>query len=62
MRRSQSVAARNQQFKTGDKVRHNLFGEGIVLESEEYEFVEVQFGERIGKKRLSVDFANLEKL
>ncbi|MBE3559318.1 MAG: UvrD-helicase domain-containing protein [Ktedonobacteraceae bacterium] len=53
------------QFKAGDHVRHNIFGEGIVLKSEmeeTTEFVEVQFKGQFGKKRLSMDFAKLEKL
>jgi DNA helicase II / ATP-dependent DNA helicase PcrA len=55
---------RGQQYKPGDKVRHNIFGGGIILKSEmeqDTEFVEVQFEGRIGKKRLSMDFAKLEK-
>lgn len=54
-----------QQFKPGDRVSHTIFGEGIVLKSEmeqQTEFVEVQFQGRHGKKRLSMDFARLEKL
>ncbi len=54
-----------QQFKGGDRVRHDLFGEGIILKSEMdhgTEFVEVQFKGKHGKKRLSTDFAKLEKL
>jgi len=53
------------QFHPGDRVRHDRFGEGIVLKSEivkESEFVEVQFQGKEGKKRLSMDFAKLEKL
>ncbi len=53
-----------QQFKAGDKVRHDMFGEGIILKSEMdrgTEFVEVQFKGKNGKKRLSMDFAQLEK-
>jgi DNA helicase-2/ATP-dependent DNA helicase PcrA len=56
---------KGQQFKAGDRVRHNRFGEGIILKSEmegETEFVEVQFEAKFGKKSLSMDFANLEKL
>jgi DNA helicase-2/ATP-dependent DNA helicase PcrA len=56
---------KGQQFTPGDHVRHNRFGEGIVIKSEmegETEFVEVQFQGNVGKKRLSMDFANLEKL
>jgi len=56
---------KGQQYKPGDKVRHNIFGGGIVLKSEmeqDTEFVEVQFEGKIGKKRLSMDFAKLEKL
>jgi hypothetical protein len=54
-----------QHYKSGDKVRHDTFGEGIVLKSEmvnDTEFIEVQFEGKYGKKRLSMDFAKLEKL
>jgi DNA helicase-2/ATP-dependent DNA helicase PcrA len=54
-----------QQFKPGDRVMHAIFGEGTVLKSEmeqQTEFVEVQFGGKHGKKRLSMDFAKLEKM
>ena len=54
-----------QQYKAGDRVRHDKFGEGLVLKSEmeaTTEFVEVQFQGKHGKKRLSLDFARLEKL
>ena len=60
----QPAKPKGQQFKPGDKVRHNLFGVGIVLKSEmeaSTEFVDVQF-QQYGKKRLSMDFAKLEKL
>jgi DNA helicase-2/ATP-dependent DNA helicase PcrA len=56
---------KEQQFKPGDKVRHMLFGEGIILKStmeRGTEFVEVQFQGKHGKKSLSMDFAKLEKL
>jgi DNA helicase-2/ATP-dependent DNA helicase PcrA len=56
---------KEQQFKPGDKVLHDRFGEGLILKSEmegETEFVEVQFQGKHGKKRLSLDFARLEKL
>jgi DNA helicase-2/ATP-dependent DNA helicase PcrA len=56
---------KGQQFNPGDRVRHDRFGAGIILKSEmegETEFVEVQFEGNLGKKRLSMDFANLEKL
>ncbi|HEY6541078.1 MAG TPA: 3'-5' exonuclease, partial [Ktedonobacteraceae bacterium] len=54
-----------QQFKSGDAVRHNTFGEGVILKSEmvqDTEFVDVQFHGKHGKKRLSMDFAKLEKI
>ncbi len=57
--------AKEQQFKAGQRVRHSLFGEGVILKSEMEagtEFVEVQFQGRHGKKRLSMDFAKLEKI
>lgn len=56
---------KGQQFKPGDRVRHSIFGEGIILKSEmeqQTEFVEVQFQGKVGKKRLSMDFAKLEKI
>ena len=57
------IQPKAQQFKAGDKVRHDMFGEGIILKSEMdrgTEFVEVQFKGKNGKKRLSMDFAKLE--
>jgi DNA helicase-2/ATP-dependent DNA helicase PcrA len=52
------------QFETGDRVRHPLFGEGIVIESKiagNDEEVTVAFEEK-GIKRLLASFARLEKL
>ncbi len=51
-------------YKPGERVSHAIFGQGIVLKSEveeQTEFVEVQFQGKHGKKRLSMDFAKLEK-
>ena len=55
----------SQQYKPGERVRHDKFGDGIILKSEmeqNTEFVEVQFQGKHGKKRLSLDFAKLEKI
>ncbi len=63
--RTEPVKPKEQQFKPGDRVRHSIFGEGIILKSEmesDTEFVDVQFQGKHGKKRLSLDFAKLEKL
>jgi DNA helicase-2/ATP-dependent DNA helicase PcrA len=52
------------QFETGDRVRHRIFGEGIVIESKvtgDDEEVTVAFEEK-GIKRLLASFAKLEKL
>jgi len=54
-----------QQYQPGEVVRHDKFGEGIIIKSEMEqgtEFVEVQFQGKHGKKRLSMDFAKLEKI
>jgi DNA helicase-2/ATP-dependent DNA helicase PcrA len=54
-----------QVYHPGEQVRHAIFGDGIVLKSEiqeQSEFVEVQFKGKHGKKRLSMDFARLEKI
>src|SRR6266702_3386727 len=59
------AAPKEQQYKPGDRVLHNLFGRGTILKSEmeqNTEFVEVQFEGKVGKKRLSMDFAKLEKI
>jgi DNA helicase-2/ATP-dependent DNA helicase PcrA len=60
-----STPAKTQRFKSGDRVHHNTFGDGIILKSDMEsgtEFVEVQFPGKHGRKRLSMDFAPLEKL
>jgi len=62
---SQPAKPKEQQYKPGDRVRHDKFGEGIILKSEmeqNTEFVEVHFQGKAGKKRLSMDFAKLEKI
>jgi DNA helicase-2/ATP-dependent DNA helicase PcrA len=56
---------KSQQYKPGERVHHDKFGDGIILKSEmeqNTEFVEVQFQGKHGKKRLSLDFAKLEKI
>jgi len=56
---------KGQQYQPGDRVRHDKFGEGVILKSEmeeDTEFVDVQFQGKHGKKRLSMDFAKLENL
>ena len=53
------------QSKPGARVRHLTFGEGVVLGSEiveDVEFVEVQFQEKFGKKRVPTGSPILEKL
>lgn len=60
-----SSQPKERQYQPGNRVRHTIFGDGIVLKSEmeqQTEFVEVQFQGKHGKKRLSMDFAKLEKL
>ncbi|MEA3345914.1 MAG: UvrD-helicase domain-containing protein [Chloroflexota bacterium] len=52
------------QFRSGDRVHHPTFGDGIVVESEisgGEEEVTVAF-EEVGVKRLLVSFANLERM
>lgn len=61
----QPAQHQEQRFHPGERVSHAIFGAGIVLKSEmeqQTEFVEVQFQGQHGKKRLSMDFAKLEKL
>ena len=61
----QSGTSKYEYFNRGDKVRHEKFGEGVVVKSEfegKTEFVDVQFQGNHGRKRLSMDYAKLEKL
>jgi DNA helicase II / ATP-dependent DNA helicase PcrA len=60
-----SAQKKEQQYQPGDRVSHLIFGQGTILKSEmeeQTEFVEVQFQGKHGKKRLSMDFAHLEKI
>jgi DNA helicase-2/ATP-dependent DNA helicase PcrA len=53
------------QFKTGDRVRHPRFGQGMVIESAVAgadEEVTVAFDEHKGLKRLLASFAHMEKI
>lgn len=64
-KKQEPAKPKEPQFKAGDRVRHDKFGTGVILKSEmegSTEFVEVQFKGEYGKKRLSMDFAKLEKL
>ncbi|HHN45871.1 MAG TPA: ATP-dependent DNA helicase PcrA [Planctomycetes bacterium] len=47
-------------FRKGDRVRHSVFGDGVV-ERAGSEHVVVDF-QRVGRKRLAVSFAKLEKI
>jgi DNA helicase-2/ATP-dependent DNA helicase PcrA len=52
------------QFRAGQRVRHAVFGEGLVIESRaagDDELVAVHF-EEVGLKRLAANFAHLERL
>jgi hypothetical protein len=55
-----------QQWQVGDHVRHQRFGEGIILEAkvvdDDVEVV-VRFADKaLGEKRLIASFARLERL
>jgi DNA helicase-2/ATP-dependent DNA helicase PcrA len=57
-------AAAATRFKSGQRVRHKMFGEGIVIASKvrgDDEEVDVAF-EAVGLKRLAANVANLETL
>jgi DNA helicase-2/ATP-dependent DNA helicase PcrA len=59
-----TVEKKSQQFQAGQRVRHAKFGEGIVIESklrQDDEELTIVF-EESGIKRLSLNFASLEKI
>ena len=49
-----------QDLKDGQRVRHNAFGEGVVI-STEGEIITIAFM-KAGLKKLSTQFAELEKV
>jgi ATP-dependent DNA helicase UvrD/PcrA len=62
--RPQSASVMEIKFRAGTHVRHQIWGEGIVLDSriqDDDEIVDVVF-ESVGIKRLSVSLANLKIL
>ena len=53
------------RFKIGDRVRHNKFGEGVIISSKFYrndEEIEILFAGQKKRKKLLVSFAKLEKI
>lgn len=61
-----TTSAANETFAVGDRVRHQRFGEGIVMEAkvvdDDVEVV-VHFADKaVGEKRLIASFARLEKI
>jgi DNA helicase-2/ATP-dependent DNA helicase PcrA len=51
---------KGEDFKDGQRVRHNAFGEGVVI-STEGEIIAIAFM-KVGIKKLSTQFAELEKI
>jgi hypothetical protein len=52
-----------RQLKTGSKIHHSYFGEGVILGSEVYQGTQcvfVQFQNNQGKKQLNIPIAQLE--
>ena len=60
--RPQSASVMESKFRAGTRIRHQIWGEGIVLDSkiqDDDEIVDVVF-ESVGIKRLSASLANLK--
>jgi DNA helicase-2/ATP-dependent DNA helicase PcrA len=60
--RAQSARRTTMTLKPGDRVRHEKFGEGIVMEVNGAEDVTVLFPGAAGAKRLSLAYAPLTKI
>lgn len=59
-----AAASGSVKFKAGDKVRHNIFGEGMVISAKEMgndSLVEISF-EKVGTKKIMANFAKLTKV
>ena len=51
-------------FNVGDRVSHNVFGEGVVVKSVKMSndtLLEIDF-ERVGKKKIMANFAKIRKV
>lgn len=56
--------AQPQTFSVGDKVKHNIFGEGVVLSATKMSndtMLEVAF-EKVGTKKIMANFAKIKKM
>ncbi len=63
-RKMQETASGQINFKVGDRVRHNIFGEGTVLSAvvmSSDTMLEVAF-EKVGTKKIMAKFAKIKKL
>lgn len=59
-----AASAGGVKFKAGDKVKHNIFGEGMVISAKEMgndSLVEISF-EKVGTKKIMANFAKLTKV
>ncbi len=59
-----NTSAGNVKFRAGDRVRHNVFGEGMVISAKEMgndSLVEISF-EKVGTKKIMANFAKLTKV
>ena len=53
-----------RKYKTGQRVRHKVFGDGVitaVTEMSSDSMLEVEF-ETVGKKKLMANYANLKEI
>lgn len=63
-KRSRNNSSETQEFNAGDKVRHNIFGEGVVLNSTKMAndtLLEIAFETR-GTKKIMANFAKIKKV
>lgn len=63
-RKTQGSGTDTKQFDSGDRVRHNIFGEGTILNVTKMAndfLLEVAF-DRVGTKKLMANFAKIQKI
>ncbi len=63
-KKNSAQTAQPQTFSVGDKVKHNIFGEGVVLSATKMSndtMLEVAF-EKVGTKKIMANFAKIKKM
>ena len=63
-RTKQTAKNENVEFNVGDRVIHNIFGEGVVISAQKItndSMLEIAF-DKVGTKKIMANFAKIRKI